>query len=167
MRNDTGNNSRIHFGTNSLRQLSLLNEVIFGENRSAICVEPKQLLRHPSRRGFALHNPGRQFASRNFSSGSNKNFSQPYHILSHRFGHSRSPYWIGTRIYLCHLFHAPVLSTSFVIKICCLDAIWALFFRVLRLYITINCLCLHINAIYRSCIASEVRLHDYKEESFH
>ena len=79
----------------------------------------------------------------------------------------RSRYWIGTRTYLCHLFHASVLSTSFVIKICSLDAIWALFCRVLRLYITINCLCLHINAIYRSCIASEVRLHDYKEESFH
>ena len=63
------------------------------------------------------------------------------------------------------LVEEPTYATCF--KICCLDAIWALFFRVLRLYITINCLCPHINAIYRSCIASEVRLHDYKEESFH
>ena len=115
----------------------------------------------------AHDNRGQQFASCNFSRRSTQDFPQPNQLLSHRFGHRGSPNSTDTRTYLCHLFHADVLSASFVDEMWTLDEICSVFFGISNLNIGIHRFCLYIDAVYRGGIASEVRPHDYKEESFH
>ena len=122
---------------------------------------------HLYHHSFAHDNRGQQFASCNFSRRSTQDFPQPNQLLSHRFGHRGSPNSTDTRTYLCHLFHADVLSASFVDEMWILDEICSVFFGISNLNIGIHRFCLYIDAVYRGGIASEVRPHDYKEESFH
>ena len=143
--NATCNNSHFGFGKNSSRQPipNLLNESVFNDNHSVASIVPSSVI--------SAH-----------AMGHVENFSKT------AFGSSIfiiivSPVTILANILLLVPF---LLSAFFEEKLCSSAGICRSFSGISSLNIGIHRFCLHIDAVYRGGIASEVRPHDYKEESF-
>ena len=92
------------------------------------------------------------------------------------FRNPTSYFLIGLAIVdlLTALIQEPIYATCFMLmyfqhpswtKCKILDEIYSVFFGISNLNIGIYHFCLYIDAVYRGGIASEVRPHDYKEES--
>ena len=145
--NATCNNSHFSFGKNSSRQPipNLLNESVFNDNHSVASIVQSSVISLSARDGSCW-----KFFQNSI-----------WFVYLHHHSFARdNP---GQHLASCNFF---LLSASFEEKLCSSAGICRSFSGISSLNIGIHPFCLHIDVVYRGGIASEVRPHDYKEESF-